>query len=66
MACQMVVYNPQTKSRAQYVCDEQNTTRVVEDDHAAKTTGQYTDVSGKAFSVDWTQYRLVSFSRQQS
>ncbi len=66
MACQLAVYNTQTKVKNQYTCDEQNASKVVEDDHAAKATGQYTDTSGKSFSVDWTQCRLVSFNRQQA
>ncbi len=65
MPCYLVVYNPQTRVRSEYTCDEDTTTRVVEDDHAAGAAGEYTDVSGQSFRVDWTQSRLVSFLRKR-
>jgi hypothetical protein len=36
---------------------------MVENDFAAKGTGEYTDTSGKKFVVDWTKQRLVGFKR---
>jgi hypothetical protein len=65
MACQLTIYDPVSKKRDQYTCDEENAGRVVVDDHAAAAAGQYQDVSGKAFQVDWKQSRLVSFARKQ-
>ena len=65
MACEVVIYDPASKQRAQYTCDEDNAARVVQDDFAASGSGQYQDVSGKSFSVDWRGSRLVSFTRQQ-
>ncbi len=64
MACELVVYNPDAKSKKTYTCDEANTERLVTDDHAAKGSGEYTDVGGKKFSVDWTKSRLVGFARK--
>jgi len=63
MACELWVYNTETKKKQRFVCDEDNTGRIVENDHAAKGTGEYTDTGGKKFSVDWTKERLVSFKR---
>ena len=63
MACELHVYNAETKKRQCYVCDEDNASRMVENDHAAKATGEYADTSGKKFTVDWTKERLVSFKR---
>jgi len=37
---------------------------LVSDDHAAKGPGEYTDVNGKKFSVDWTKARLIGFNRK--
>lgn len=65
MPCHLVVYRPSDRSRAEYVCDEENTARLVEDDHGAKVTATYTDVQGRSFEVDWTQQRLVSFLRRR-
>lgn len=65
MPCHLVTYNPQTKARLEYDCDEENTARVVEDDHAAKGSGSYTDIAGKMFQVDWTQIRLIGFARRR-
>lgn len=64
MPCEVVVYDTKSKAKTQYVLDEDNTTRLVEDDRAASKSGEYTDASGKSFSVDWTQYRLIRFARQ--
>jgi len=65
MPCHLVVYHPESKKRDEYDCDEENTTRAVEDDHAAKGAGEYTDIHGQAFRVDWTQHRLVGFTRKR-
>jgi hypothetical protein len=65
MPCHLVVYHSDSRTRNEYVCDEENTSRVVEDDHAAKGAGEYTDVSGNQFTVDWTQSRLVGFVRKR-
>ncbi len=64
MACQVVIYDPDAKSRKTYTCDEANAERVVSDDHAAKGKGEYTDTAGKKFSFDWTKARLVAFNRK--
>jgi len=64
MPCNLVVYEPDTKSKKTYTCDEANTERLVGDDHAAKGPAEYTDVNGRKFSVDWTKARLISFSRR--
>lgn len=63
MACELQVYNTETKTKQAYVCDEDNAGRMVENDFAAKGTGEYTDTSGKKFVVDWTKQRLVGFKR---
>ncbi len=65
MACHLVVYDPNTKSKQTYICDEANTERLVSDDHAAKGPGEYVDLDGRKFSVDWTQSRLIGFTRKQ-
>lgn len=64
MACELVVYEPRTKQRQTYTCDEENLTRIVEDDHAAQKAGDYKDVNGRSFHVDWTTARLVSLARR--
>lgn len=64
MPCHLVVYEPDTKSKKVYDCDEANTERLVGDDHAAKGSAEYTDVNGQKFNVDWTKARLISFSRK--
>jgi hypothetical protein len=64
MPCHLVVYDPNSKSKQTYICDEANTERLVSDDHAAKGSGEYTDVNGQKFSVDWTKSRLISFARK--
>ncbi len=63
MACHLSIYDPGAKTQKPYVCDEDNTARVMQDDHAAGATGEYTDVDGNAFSIDWTKQRLVGFRR---
>ena len=65
MPCHLVVYQPESKQRTEYDCDENNTARAVEDDHAAKGAGEYTDIAGQVFRVDWTQCRLVGFTRKR-
>lgn len=63
MACELCVYNLDTKKKQRFVCDEDNAGRMVENDHAAKATGEYADTSGKKFAIDWTKERLVAFKR---
>jgi hypothetical protein len=63
MACELSVYNTETKTKQLYVCDEDNAAKMVENDHAASASGQYTDVKGNSFTVDWKKQRLVSFKR---
>ncbi len=65
MPCTLTVYNTASGDKRRYVCDEDNTSRVVEDDHAAAGSGAYTAVDGGAFSVDWTQCRLIGFVRKR-
>lgn len=64
MPCHLVVYETDTKSKKTYDCDEANTERLVSDDHAAKGSGEYTDVKGQKFNVDWTKARLIGFNRR--
>ena len=64
MPCHLVVYDRQAKTTTQRVCDEDNTTRVVEEDHAGTATGAYTDVNDQRFSIDWTKCQLVGFHRK--
>ena len=64
MPCHVVVYDADKKAKNTYACDEANTERLVTDDHAAKGPGEYTDVNGRKFSVDWTKARLISFARK--
>lgn len=64
MPCHLKVYDPDAATTVQYVCDEDTTSRVVEDDHAAASSAEYTDLDGKSFTVDWTRQRLVGFLRQ--
>jgi hypothetical protein len=63
MPCTLVIYEPETKARQTRVCDEASAERLVSDDHAAKAVGEYTDVNGGKFSVDWTKNRLIGFAR---
>jgi len=65
MACDLTVWDTQGKAKMAVVCDEENAGKIIVDDHAARATGQYVDVSGKAFSVDWTKYRLIRFNRRR-
>lgn len=65
MPCHLTIYDPQTKVRREYNCDEDNTSRVVEDDHAARGSGQYTALDGQTFEVDWTASRLIGFARKR-
>lgn len=65
MPCHLTVYDPAGPSKQTWVCDEANTERVVGDDHAAAGSGEYTDVSGRRFTVDWTRCRLIGFVRKR-
>ena len=64
MACRLCICDPEAHTRQEYVCDEGNASRVVEDDHAASASGEYTDTAGKKFNVDWTKLRLIGFRRE--
>ena len=64
MACTMTVYDATSNAKNKYVCDEDTTTRVVEDEFAGSATGEYTGTDGKNFSVNWQNCRLVAFSRE--
>lgn len=63
MACHLAIYDPEAGNKQTYVCDEENAGKIVEDDHAASQSGEYGDVEGNKFQVDWTKQRLVSFKR---
>ncbi len=63
MACELHVYNTETRKKQRFVCDEDNAGRMVENDFAAKGSAEYVDTSGRKFSIDWTKERLVSFKR---
>ncbi len=65
MACELTVWDTQSKKKTSRVCDDENASKVIVDDHAARATGQYADASGKAFSVDWTKCRLIRFNRRR-
>jgi len=64
MPCTLTVFDTESRAKNTYVCDEEQTARIVEDDHAAGGTGEYTDADGQSFSVDWTRQRLIAFSRE--
>ncbi len=63
MACELSVFNTETKTKQAYVCDEDNAGKMVEHDHAASAAAEYTDVKGKKFTIDWKKQRLVGFQR---
>ena len=65
MPCHLTVYDPDTKSKQTWICDEANTERLVTDDHEAAGAGEYTNVDGRCFSVDWTRQRLIGFVRKR-
>lgn len=64
MACHLVICDPAAHTRTEYTCDEDNAGRIVQDDYAANASGEYSDTSGKSFSVDWTKLRLIAFKRE--
>ena len=64
MACHLTVWSRESGQCQSYVCDEENTSKIIEDDHASKSKGTYTDKSGNPVTVDWTQCRLVYFTRK--
>lgn len=64
MACTLIVFDTETRAKDTYVCDEEQTARIVEDDHAASGSGEYTDTGGQTFNVDWTRQRLIRFDRE--
>lgn len=65
MACDLTIWNSGTKEKKSVVCDEEISAKIIEDDHAARATGTYSDISGAKFTVDWTQNRLVRFARRR-
>jgi len=64
MACRITVWDRKSGQKQQYVCDEENVGRIIEDEHAGAKTGQYTDTQGQTFSVDWSTCRLINFQRE--
>ena len=64
MPCHLTVYDPDASTKQTYTCDEENTERVITDEHAATGSGEYTDVDGNTFKADWTKQRLVAFKRE--
>lgn len=64
MACNLTIWDAAGKSKTVVSCDEENAGKIIVDDHAAKASNQYTDVSGKGFSVDWSKCRLIRFDRR--
>lgn len=65
MACDLTIWDSAAKSTTTITLDEENAAKAVVDDHAAKSTGEYTDMAGKSTSIDWTKCRLVRFARRQ-
>jgi len=63
MACELTIWNSKTHEKQTYTCDEENSAKIVESDHSGSGTGEYVDVEGKTFSVDWSEWRLVKFVR---
>jgi len=64
MACHLKVWSRESGQCQSYICDEENTGNIIEDDHASKRERTYTDTGGAKISVDWTQCRLVCFARK--
>lgn len=64
MPCDLTVWDPESKVKTTLVCDEENAGRIVTDEHAAKSTGEYLDTSGNKHRFDWTRCRLVRFDRR--
>jgi hypothetical protein len=64
MACTLTVFDTESRAKNTYVCDEDQTARIIEDEHAAAGRGQYTDTGGQSFDVDWTRQRLIRFNRE--
>ena len=64
MPCKLLVYDTASKTKTRYICDEDTTTRLFEDEFAAADTGEYTNVEGETFGVDWTTNRLIGFLRK--
>ena len=64
MACHLKIWNRESAQCQAYVCDEENTGRIIEDDRVSKSKGTYTDTGHAEFSVDWTQCRLIHFVRK--
>ena len=64
MACHLRIWSRESGQSHSYVCDEENTVRIIEDDHISKGKGSYADRSGAEINVDWTQSRLVFFIRK--
>jgi len=64
MACELTLWNSQTGEKKTVVCDEENSAKMIEDEHAKSGTGEYTDLDGNKVSVDWSAWRLVKFARK--
>ena len=64
MACHLKVWSRESGQCQTYVCDEENTGKIIEDDHASKGKRTYNDTRRTEFSVDWTQCRLIHFVRK--
>jgi len=64
MACHLRIWSRESGQSQNCVCDEENTVKIIEDDHTSKGKATYTDTSGAEISVDWTQSRLVYFARK--
>ena len=63
MACHLSIWDTENKTRQEVAFDEDNTTRVIEDEHAGVADGLYADADGNNFKADWTKLRLVAFRR---
>ncbi len=64
MVCDLTIWDSASKTKMKVQCDEDTASKVIVEEHAGKGAGQYTDLSGKPFSADWTKCRLVAFARR--
>lgn len=65
MPARITVFDRQSKTRTEYLCDEDNTARMIEADVESAAEGKYQDAAGQAFQVDWTCCRIINFARQK-
>lgn len=65
MACDLTIWDTGNKSKKVVVCDEDNATKIIVDEHAGRASGQYVDTSGAKFSADWSKCRLIRFNRRR-